>query len=361
MDTNQAAPIWSTFTTLPRVFGAPWLQARLRQRPEDFQVEELLDFAPSGEGEHVYLHLRKRDTNTRWLADRIAELAGVPPEQVGYAGLKDRRAVACQWFSVPLPPAREPDWERLAGVDLELLTVTRHERKLRQRDALSGNRFAIRLQQAGGDPAGLEERLETIRRRGVPNYFGAQRFGIDDGNLRQATRMLLRDRHGPRPDRFYRGLYLSAVRSQLFNEVLAWRVREGNWDCPLPGDILMDAAGELIPLVEVPGADILEGVACLQVHPTGPLWGRGRSPAKARALELEELALAGFPQWRYGLEHVGLSQERRPLRVGVPDLAGIWEGEQTLLLTFTLPPGHFATAVLREICVEPDTDLDADA
>jgi tRNA pseudouridine13 synthase len=172
----------------PRAFGAPPARALLRGAPEDFVVEEDLGFAPAGAGPHWLLRVRKRNANTQWVAGRLARIAGCRPSEVGYAGLKDRRAIAVQWFSVPQP--RVPvAWSAVREADFEVLEAHPHTRKL-PRGALAGNRFTVRLGTAQGGgarlAADLEARLADIARRGVPNYFGPQRFGLDGAILARA-------------------------------------------------------------------------------------------------------------------------------------------------------------------------------
>ncbi len=326
----------------PRAGGHPPAAARLRQSPEDFQVEELLGFAPSGEGQHVLLQLRKRDANTEWVARRLARLAGVGRQAVGYAGLKDRRAVTSQWFSVDLAGRAMPDWARLAEADIEVLHWARHDRKLRH-GAVRANRFRIVLRHLGGDQAGLVSRLERLARQGAPNYFGPQRFGRD--NLQQAAAMLLEGR--PVRDRFRRGIYLSTARAWLFNRVLARRVAEGCWDEALPGDVMMLEGSHSIFPCPHPDADIRHRLAAGDSHPTGPLWGSGPSPVSDAAATLEEAALAGDSAWRQALEAAGLRHQRRALRVLPRELQWQLDGD-ALTLCFVLPAGCYATSVLRE-------------
>ena len=209
----------------PYAHGAPLTQAQVRLEPEDFLVEEELGFAPAGSGAHVLVKVRKVNANTQWVARELARLARCRPAEVGYAGLKDRRAVALQWFSLPRP--RTPlDWCAVRTADFAVLEAHAHTRKL-PRGALSGNRFAIRLRAPEGGAAlaaALAPRLMAIARRGVPNYFGPQRFGREGGNLAMSAQAL----RGLRPQE--RGFALSAARSVVFNAVLAERVAAGSWE-----------------------------------------------------------------------------------------------------------------------------------
>lgn len=335
---------WSmNIDALPRAFGDPVASGRLAVTAEDFQVDEVLGFAPDGDGQHVLIQLRKQGSNTDGIARQLAKLAGVRVADVGYAGLKDRHAVTSQWFSVDLAGRPEPDWTQLETADLQVLHVARHRRKLR-RGTLTGNRFALRLRDIRGDRAALQERIDAIRRRGVPNYFGPQRFGRD--NLQKAAAMFagtltVRDRH-------LRGLYLSAARALLFNEVLARRVANDTWDNALPGDAMqLDGSGSFF-VIDVLDDALRERLARFDVHPTGPLWGRGSAPCAYSARQCEEEALRDHLPWRDGLERAGCDHARRPLRVAVNEM--IWErSDLHLKLRFFLPAGAYATMVAREI------------
>lgn len=332
--------------TPAHVCGRPAVQGVARATADDFRVTEELGFAPDGDGEHVLLCLRKRDVNTEWLARRLAAFAGVRPVDVGYAGLKDRRAVASQWFSVALAGKAEPDWHALESKEVEVLSAARHRRKLK-RGALRGNRFEIVLRDLRGDVAGLGARLERVAREGVPNYFGEQRFGRAGDNLRHAQAWFAGEQRVS--DRHRRGLYLSAARSWLFNAVLDRRVRAANWNRALPGEVLMLDGTHSIFTAEAVDAEIVRRVDEQDVHPTGPLWGRGATPACDEAADLEEEVLQPFADWRAGLERAGLTQERRALRLRVGDLQWTWPAPDVLRLDFHLARGCYATAVLREL------------
>ena len=188
-------------------------------------VEEELGYQASGEGEHVFLTVRKRGRNTQEVARAIAKLSGVPQVAVGYAGLKDRHAVTTQHFTVQLPGREAPDWALLEDDSLQILSAERHHRKIR-RGGLRGNRFVIRVDSARGDRDLVEQRLQRIARAGVPNYFGSQRFGRDGQNLVRVAELFAG--RGRRPGREQRGLLLSAARAQLFNRVLQARVEDGS-------------------------------------------------------------------------------------------------------------------------------------
>lgn len=219
----------------PHAHGEPCGRALLKAVAEDFQVDEVLDIPLSGEGEHLWLWVEKRQLNTEEAARRIARAAGVPLRQVSYAGLKDRQALTRQWFSLHLPGRPDPDLKRAEDESLRVLRSVRHQRKL-QRGAHSANGFTLRLTELDADHALLEARLRQLQAQGVPNYFGLQRFGHQGNNVQGARDFAGR---GELPEqRNLRSRLLSAGRSYLFNRVLAERVADGTWNQALVGDLL---------------------------------------------------------------------------------------------------------------------------
>jgi tRNA pseudouridine13 synthase len=321
------------------------LAGTIRSIAEDFEVQEELGFSPDGAGQHLLLKIRKRDANTEWVARAIARHARVRPSDVGFAGLKDRHAVAVQWFSVPAGrEAGTASWLEFRHPEFTVLEAHAHGRKLR-RGALAGNRFRIRVRALRGDRAALDARLAQIRAQGVPNYFGPQRFGRDAANL-QALAYWALDGRALR-GRAERSFTLSAGRSVVFNAVLAQRVQDASWDRLLDGEIVnLDGSGSVFR-IETPPPDIGERCAALDVHPTGPLWGRGDLRPSLAAAALENKVSAAFTAVTTALEAAGLQQERRALRLKVEALAA--DLDEDLELTFRLGSGAFATAVLREL------------
>lgn len=325
----------------PRALGAPLGPGALRVAPEDFLVEELLGFEAAGTGQHVLLKVRKRNANTQWVARELARICGCRPGDVGFAGLKDRRAVATQWFTVPQSRLSPDDWAARASAEYVILEAHRHSRKL-PRGALAGNRFAIRVRSTGIAEAALDARLGMIAARGVPNYFGPQRFGREGANLRR----LGADLRALRPAE--RGFILSAGRSLIFNAVLAERTADGTWERLEPGDLAnLDGRASHFK-VEVADQALAERGERLDIHPTGPLWGRGPPPSGGRVLELERRVAAGARGACELVERAGMEQERRSLRLAVRDLRWRWEAE-SIVLEFRLTRGAYATAVLREV------------
>ena len=331
-------------------FGEPVLSARIRGVPEDFRVEELDGFEASGDGEHLLLTVEKRGMNTGFVARELARWAGVPEHAVGYAGQKDRHAVTVQRFSVQLPGREAPAVALLERDGLRVLAQARHRRKL-PRGALAGNRFVLVLRDVAGERGEVEARLAQVAARGVPNAFGEQRFGHAGGNVGKALAMFAQGGRGKRPGREQRSMLLSAARSALFNRVLDARVAAGCWDRGLEGEAWMLAGSRSVFGPEPWSEALAQRLAGFDIHPSGPLWGRGglRSEAECRELELAALADAQSLALRDGLERAGLEQERRALRVLPGGLAWDWPDATSLRLSFALPPGSYATAVLAQL------------
>jgi tRNA pseudouridine13 synthase len=293
-------------------------------------------FEPSGSGEHVLLRVRKTGQNTRWVAKRLAEAFELPYRAVSYAGLKDRHAVAEQWFGMHMPGAATPDKD--PGIEgVEVLECARHERKLRP-GQLSYNRFRIVLRNVSDYvPADLDERLAQISAAGVPAYFGEQRFGRDNGNLTLAedaagVKKLNRDR---------RAFALSAWRGALFNGYLAERVARGDWNVVLDGDARLSDRPRGI-------AEEDTSVFSPELLPAGLLWGRDVRFADAAAGELERDWYSRFPVLCSLLEGAGSRASRRVLRMRVAALQAR-VGDSGLEIEFALGPGSYATTVLREL------------
>ncbi len=323
--------------------GGPPLQAKIRVEPEDFVVEEVLGYSADGEGEHVLLEIRKRDANTAWVATELARFAAVPAMAVSYVGRKDRHAVTTQAFSVHLPGRPDPDWQNLGLPGVEILSAQRHRRKL-HRGALDGNRFQLRLRAVQGDREAAERVLAALRKHGAPNYFGEQRFGREQHNLAAAEAMFA----GRRVRRAERGLLLSAARSALFNAVLHARVAAGNWNQGLEGEVWALAGSRAWFGPQALNDDLAARLQIFDIHPSGPLWGRGENPAAAEVLMLETERIAAQATLAKGLEDAGLRQERRALRLDLRELRWQWQ-DDTLELAMSLPAGAYATTVVREL------------
>ena len=329
----------------PRAHGESLGSAVLKASAEDFQVDEVLDIPLTGDGEHLWIWVEKRGLNTEEAARRIAKAAGVPLRTVSYAGLKDRQALTRQWFSVQLPGKADPDLSAAENDTLKILKTARHRRKL-QRGAHSANGFTLRLTQFKGDKEAIDARLQQIVREGIPNYFGAQRFGHDGANVVDARAWAARK--ALPEQRNVRSRLLSTARSFLFNKVLAARVADGTWQQARVGDLLaFTDSRSFFPAGEAECSD--PRLAILDLHPTGPQWGEGPSPAAGDIFELEQAIAQGEADLRDWLINAGMSHERRILRLPIGGLSWHYPEPDILQLEFVLPAGCFATVLVREL------------
>ncbi|MBF8660562.1 tRNA pseudouridine(13) synthase TruD [Pseudomonas putida] len=329
----------------PRASGQALGTAVLKAVAEDFQVDEVLDIPLSGQGEHLWLWVEKRELNTEEAARRLARAAGVPARAISYAGLKDRQALTRQWFSLHLPGKADPDLSRAEDANLRVLKQMRHQRKL-QRGAHSSNGFTLRLTHLAADHQAVDARLAQLKANGVPNYFGTQRFGHAGGNVHDALSWA--ERQALPEQRNVRSRLLSAGRSYLFNQVLAARVNDGSWARAQVGDLLaFTNSRSFFPAAEAECAD--PRLAVLDLHPTGPLWGEGDSPAGGRTGALENSVSAAQPALCQWLAKAGMDHERRILRLPITGLTWHYPEPDILQLEFVLPAGCFATVVVREV------------
>ncbi len=326
--------------------GIPGAGGVFKTTPEDFEVEELPAYEPTGEldCEHLFLWVEKRGQSTQDVAKALARHCGFPEKDVSWAGLKDRQAITRQYLCAP---ARfvEPKLATFAMPGVTVLRHARHRNKLKG-GHLHGNRFILTLRGVT-DADAAKRSLEQLTKLGVPNYFGEQRFGLGGDNAVKGKQILLAG--GRHRDRFERKLFLSAYQSELFNRVLAKRLHDGSYAKALVGDVLkkVPTGGEFIcadAVVDQARVDAFE------VSPTGPLYGpeMRRPEGEVDALEAAVLADEGVERALFekgGGETLGV---RRPLRVplALEDVAA--EGD-TLKLRFTLPAGSYATVLLREL------------
>lgn len=328
----------------------PGVAALFKAAPEDFRVDEIPAYLPSGEGEHLFLLVEKTGRDTREVAEAVARALGVSPRDVGVAGQKDRQAVTTQWMSVAgVPPEKAAG---LTGDGWRVLEAKRHGNKLRT-GHLRGNTFRVVLR--GVDDEG-EARARAIaaalEARGLPNSYGAQRFGRRADNA-EVGRLLLLGQDDPRVrkvrgDARMRRFLVSAFQSEVFNRVLAERMRDGSWRRPLEGDVLQKLASGGLFVCEDPVADEAR-VASFECSITGPMVGsKVRPEPRGAAAELEARVLAGTG---VGPEHLARSRDaqgaRRALRL--PVRIAIERGEESIALSFELPSGAYATSVIREI------------
>lgn len=324
----------------------PSVNGVVRQELADFAVHEIAAYDPSGSGDHLFVRFEKQGMTTPDAVKAIARALGCDPNACGWAGLKDRHAITTQWASFFQGSA-----DAALALDLPQLQVQAailHNHKLRT-GHLRGNRFDIRIRHAGGDVDRIKDTINTLQHHGVPNYYGEQRFGVD--NLSRAARWLIQGEAPPR-SRFERKFLVSVLQSAVFNAVLTERIEKKEFAIAIDGDLLQkETTGGLFTTTDLNEATTR--MLNWEISPTGPMLGIKMRWPEREALAREQ-AIA--EQWhiddsvlrRFGSAGQGT---RRALRVALidPEVSLHPGDDSDVLLRFTLPAGAYATAVLREI------------
>ncbi len=341
-------------TALPYLTASlPGTGGVLRASPEDFRVDEIPAYEPSGEGSHVYVRFEKRGMTTPFAVERMARALGVDPRDAGYAGLKDRHAVTTQWASFPdVDPAAA---EALSIEGVRVLAVSRHRNKLRT-GHLHGNRFVIRVTgvEHPGLAIGNAHVIATeLRNYGCPNYYGEQRFGREGDNAARGMAWLRGEASAPR-QHFERKMLVSAAQSELFNRYLARRVASGELARYVDGDLAVRH-----PVGGPWRVDPAEAQGLYDAHAasaTGPMFGTKMLRAAGEALAREEavLAEAGLAPGDFARARDLGEGTRRAVRMIVDDLS-VDDDRGALRLAFTLPAGAYATSLLREVMKGAET------
>lgn len=369
---------------LPQPIQPPVQQATYKAHATDFIVNELLPLEFTGEGEHLWLHIQKSGMNTAYLAKLLSEWAEIPLRDVGYSGLKDRHALTTQWFSLRIPKKQLPISE-FAPVDIgadESVTILDqqwHNKKL-NRGTHRANQFIITLrdirfadfdttlpvpEQLLSAKQDVERHLENIATTGVPNYFGPQRFGRNGNNVREALSLFARPPQQSRPQpkkskrkhapREQNTMELSAARSLIFNEILAARVRGGSWNTGLAGEVFnLEGSGSIFTSDAIDDT-LRTRLETGDIHPTAALWGKDNDKVSGVAANIEKNVIQQNPllaRLANGLEQRDIKAQRRALRLPIEALSWEWQDKdeaQTLVLSFTLTTGSFATSVLASV------------
>ncbi|EOA6596740.1 TPA: tRNA pseudouridine(13) synthase TruD [Vibrio vulnificus] len=337
-----------TLASLAYLAGKPTAQAKIKAKPEYFQVREDLGFEFTGSGEHLMVRIRKTGENTSFVANELAKACGVKSKDVSWAGLKDRHAVTEQWLSVHLPKVETPDFSAFLAQypSIEILTTARHNKKLRPGD-LVGNDFVVTLSEVS-DVDDVLKRLETVAKLGVPNYFGNQRFGNNGNNLQEAKRWG-RDNVRSR-NQNQRSLYLSAARSWIFNLIVSARLEQSLFDKVLLGDILFKGDEQLLVSAEN-HADLQSQYDAGDLVISGALAGDNALPTQDDALALEQVFLDAEPDLMALIRGNRMRHDRRAIALKPANLSWQVDGNN-IILTFSLDAGSFATSIIRELVQE---------
>lgn len=334
---------WDELTWL---HGRPAGSGLLKAGPEDFVVTEDLGFTPDGEGEHLLVRVLKTGCNTRFVADALAKFLKVHAREVSFAGQKDKHAVAEQWFCVRLPGKEMPNLSAFELEGCQILEYARHRRKLRI-GALRGNRFTLILRELTHRDD-IDARLSAILQRGVPNYFGAQRFGVGGNNLHQARRWA--QNGGPVRDRNKRSFWLSAARSALFNQIVSERLEKMALNQVIDGDALQLAGrGSWFVATDDERETLQRRVENKELMITAALPGCGEWGTQRDALAFERQGVADEPDLQALPVREKVDAARRAMLLYPQEMTWSWWDDVTLELTFWLPAGSFATSVVREL------------
>lgn len=334
------------FDDLTYLHGQPQGQGLLKASPEDFLVVEDLGFEPDGEGEHVLVRILKNGCNTRFVADALAKFLKIHAREVSFAGQKDKHAVTEQWLCARVPGKEMPDLSKFVLEGCQVLEYARHKRKLRP-GALKGNAFTLILREISHRDD-VEARLQAIAARGVPNYFGAQRFGLGGNNLQGALRWA--ENGGPVRDRNKRSFWLSAARSALFNQIVSDKLKKPDFNQVVDGDALQLAGrGSWFVATEDERDELQTRVDNRELMITAVLPGSGDWGTQRAALAFEENTLAQETLLQSLLVREKVEAARRAVLLYPQQLSWNWWDDVTVELRFWLPAGSFATSVVREL------------
>ena len=320
----------------------PKQTALLKAECADFVVKEQLGYDMSGDGEFVAVKVRKTDCNTLFVGEQLAKFAGISARNMSYAGLKDRKAVTEQWFSLQMPGQPTPDFSQFSLEGVEILDVTRHQRKIRI-GSLQGNHFEILLRNAE-ETDELKVQLDFLAKNGFPNYFTEQRFGRDGNNLTQALRWA--NGEIKVKDRNKRSFYLSAARSEIFNLIVAKRIELGLAQQVLNGDVLQLNGSHSWFVVDESEdlAQLQQRLAQQDVLLTAPLIGE----EEKSAVDFEHEIFAQHQALFDLMRQERMKAARRPILMQPQQFQ--WQFEPNgLRLQFALPAGSYATALIREL------------
>jgi tRNA pseudouridine13 synthase len=358
IDWQLVADNWS------HAYGKPESVGRLKAKPSDFKVHELIDIDFSGAGEHYWLNIEKESLNSADVIRELSKFSGVKQKDIGYSGMKDKHAVTSQWFSLWMPKQTEPNWGALSAEGIRLLRVEKHNRKLRI-STHKHKRFEIKIRQFCGDIRSLEKRIDLIKHQGVPNYFGLQRFGNRMLNLKRAQDYFAQGTQIR--DKRLRSLLYSATRSWLFNCMLDKRVSDGSWNQLIDGEVaILDGSNSHFYADHKADQNLPARVSEMDVHPAHPLIASDINSAWQEMLtsdakvanslphslhsliEMQDSIMNCYPVFSQALVASTMSLSYRALRANVLNFD--WQiGSNKVVFKFDLLAGQFATSVIREL------------
>ncbi len=310
--------------------------------PEDFVVHEILNWDFKGQGEHIFLHIQKKNCNTAWIAKQLAKFYGVPPRDIGYSGLKDRHAVTTQYFSVRLPGVKPDSYELPEHEEYQVIGHTLHDKKLK-RGNHKYNDFIIRLRDVSGDTDVIDQRLAFIRDNGCPNFFDSQRFGHNNNNLTRLSEWVSGEIELRKRDE--KSIVLSALRSSIFNQQLAERVANNTWQQIIAGDtVILDGSNSHFSTdTDSFNDELIERAKQKDIHPAGILIGYDSAD---NGFDIECGEQTEMLMILMKREH--LQQGYRSLRLNVNNLSWQRDGDDWVI-NMRLPTGAYASGVIRQV------------
>ena len=343
----------------------PKVSGKIKLDFSDFVVQEDLGFSPGGRGDHVFVSVTKKGLTTIDVAKKISQVAGHKLSSIGYSGMKDKNGECTQWFSFPLADDVERILSLIEDENLIVVKSQLNECKLKI-GSHQGNFFKITIRNCMGGKDNFEDRLLAIREHGVPNYFGTQRFGHKMQNVSAFYESIISEvkpvsttkiANRYKVDSRTRGIQISAARAFLFNQVLSARLGMKNWTTYLPGDVLNLDGTESYFLI---GSDDEQEKAqrrleIFDIHISGPLPGiinsKDKYVTRSKAADIELRSLKKYEDLLSGLQIANVTASRRPLRFRAKNLQWSWIDRNTLIITFSLRKGCYATSLLREVCL----------
>ena len=326
-------------------------QGIIRSHAADFIVIEHHDMSFTETGEHMWFKVEKTNSNTAWVATQLASACKVPARQVGFAGLKDRHAITQQWFSVQLPKVSDLQTiKNKLPEEIQILEHHWHQSKIKT-GQLKHNEFKLVVRNVQGDIAAIEDNIKQVMSNGVPNYFGPQRFGHDLNNIQQAKdwftgKIKVNNKK-------LRGILISTARSHIFNLIVAHRITNNTWQHVMVGDILqLNQNHSWFPAQDASPDELTARLAVFDIHITAALWGEDEVQSSEQCAVLENSIALTQPEYQAGFITHRVKQDRRAIRIVPTEFNHHWnqnDSNTELQLSFKLPPGAYATSVMREI------------
>jgi tRNA pseudouridine13 synthase len=317
----------------------------IKSQADDFRVIENLGFEPCGEGEHLFLHIEKESLTTLDLIEQIAREFGVKARDIGYSGLKDKLAVTQQWLSVHLP-GQMNNVQIPSSSHYKLLQHSWHNKKIRSGSHRS-NSFEVTVRNVAQLSSQTQQQIDDVKAFGMANYFGEQRFGARQDNVERAIHTFTNERRTRKLSRTKRGLYLSALRSFLFNQILTKRIEQNHWHQPVLGDVYMLSGSHSLFSEEIDD-NIIDRFQQQDISSAASLYGTGSSRLSETALALENEVFNQHSEVVECLNAQKAKLQMRTTRVTVDSFNVVHDSDtQSLKVIATLPSGCFFTTLLK--------------